>query len=159
MDEVSRYHPSTHSSSKDEVHSPAIESQSSDVQATSRSLSASMEKAINDANGNEDDEYPSGMRLFVVIAALVLAMLPAVMDLTILATAIPHITDQFHSLDDVGWYAAVYFMTFASSQSMWGKAYKYFDLKTVFLINIAIFAIASLICGTSPLILAEAVSI
>ena len=118
-----------------------------------------MEKAINDANGNEDDEYPSGMRLFVVIAALVLAMLPAVMDLTILATAIPHITDQFHSLDDVGWYAAVYFMTFASSQSMWGKAYKYFDLKTVFLINIAIFAIASLICGTSPWILAEAVSI
>lgn len=97
------------------------------------------------------------MRLFVVIAALILAMLPAVMDLTILATAIPRITDQFHSLDDVGWYAAVYFMTFASSQSMWGKAYKYLDLKTVFLINIAIFAIGSLICGMSPSISAEAV--
>ena len=115
--------------------------------------SSSFEHATDDGNEKEDEEYPSGMRLFVVVAALVLAMLPAVMDLTILATAIPRITDEFHSLDDVGWYAAVYFMTFASSQSMWGKAYKYFDLKAVFLINIAIFAIGSLICGTSASIL------
>jgi MFS transporter, DHA2 family, glioxin efflux transporter len=64
-----------------------------------------------------------------------------------LATAIPRITDQFHSLDDVGWYGSVFFMTVASFQSTWGKAYKYFDLKTAFLITITIFEIGSLICG------------
>ena len=141
---------SSRPSSSIALHGHATASQSSDVELKADPPTASLENASDDGNAKEDEEYPSGMRLFVVIAALVLAMLPAVMDLTILATAIPRITDQFHSLDDVGWYAAVYFMTFASSQSMWGKAYKYFDLKTVFLITIAIFAIGSLICGTLP---------
>ncbi|KAL5356064.1 major facilitator superfamily domain-containing protein [Aspergillus floccosus] len=76
-------------------------------------------------------------------------MLLVVMDMTILATAIPPITDQFHSLDDVGWYGSVFFMTVASSQSTWGKAYKYFDLKTVFLLTIFIFEVGSLICGVA----------
>lgn len=97
-------------------------------------------------NVDNDGDYPTGVRLTVIVA-LVLAMLLAVMDMTILATAIPHITDQFHSLDDVGWYASAFFMTVASSQSTWGKAYKYFDLKTVFLITIALFELGSLICG------------
>ncbi|KAB2572090.1 MFS gliotoxin efflux transporter gliA [Lasiodiplodia theobromae] len=100
-------------------------------------------------NVDNDGDYPTGVRLLTVIAALVLAMLLAVMDMTILATAIPHITDQFHSLDDVGWYASAFFMTVASSQSTWGKAYKYFDLKTVFLITIALFELGSLICGVA----------
>jgi len=97
----------------------------------------------------DDDQvkYPSGIHLLTVTLALVLALLLAVMDMTILATAIPHITDEFHSLDDIGWYASVFFMTVASTQSTWGKAYKYFDLETVFLIAIAVFELGSLICG------------
>lgn len=91
--------------------------------------------------------YPRGLALLSVVSALVLCMLVAVMDLTILATAIPKITDDFSSLNDVGWYASAYFMTFASSQSTWGKAYKYFDVKSTFLISLAVFELGSLICG------------
>jgi hypothetical protein len=40
---------------------------------------------------------------------------------TIVATAIPRITDEFHSLDDVGWYGSAFFLTVASFQSTWGK--------------------------------------
>jgi MFS family permease len=47
----------------------------------------------------------------------------------------------------VGWYGSAFFLTVASSQSSWGKAYKYFDLKLVFLISIAVFEIGSLVCG------------
>ena len=43
--------------------------------------------------------------------------------MTIVATAIPKITDQFHGLDLVGWYAAAFFLTFGAFQSTWGKAY------------------------------------
>ena len=100
-----------------------------------------------DEQEEEEDPYPHGVHLAMIILGLVLTMLLAVMDMTILATAIPPITDQFHSLDDVGWYASVFFMTVASSQSTWGKAYKYFDLKTVFLLTIFIFELGSLICG------------
>lgn len=97
----------------------------------------------------DDDEYPHGFKLFSVLLALVLAIFLASLDMNIIATAIPRITDDFHSLDDVGWYGSALFLTVAASQSVWGKAYKYFDLKTVFLIAIAIFEIGSLICGVA----------
>ena len=41
-------------------------------------------------------------------------------------------------------------MTLGGFQSSWGKAYKYFPLKTSFLIAIGIFELGSLICGVAP---------
>jgi hypothetical protein len=35
----------------------------------------------------------------------------------------------------------------AATQSMWGKAFKYFPVKVVYLISILIFEIGSLLCG------------
>jgi MFS family permease len=32
----------------------------------------------------------------------------------------------------------------------WGKAFKYFDLKTTYLVSVFIFELGSLICGVSP---------
>jgi MFS family permease len=69
---------------------------------------------------------------------------------TIVATAIPRITDQFHSLDQVGWYGSAFFLTVASFQATWGKAYKYFPLKTTFLLSMFFFEIGSLICAVAP---------
>ncbi len=71
--------------------------------------------------------------------------------MTIVATAIPKITDQFHGLDLVGWYGAAFFLTVGAFQSTWGKAYKYFPLKTSFLLAIFVFELGSLICGKSSL--------
>lgn len=69
---------------------------------------------------------------------------------TIVATAIPKITDEFHGLADVSWYSSAFFMTVGGFQSTWGKAYKYFPLKTSFLLSIFIFELGSLICGVAP---------
>jgi MFS family permease len=66
---------------------------------------------------------------------------------TIVATAIPHITDEFHSLDQIGWYGSAFFLTLASFQSTWGKVFKFFPLKASFMTAIAIFELGSLICG------------
>ncbi|THV50221.1 hypothetical protein BGAL_0159g00060 [Botrytis galanthina] len=52
---------------------------------------------------------------------------------------IPHITDEFHSLNDVGWYASALFLTVAAVKSLWGKAFKHFPIRTVYLISIAVF--------------------
>lgn len=70
--------------------------------------------------------------------------------MTIVATAIPKITDEFEGLDLVGWYGSAFFLTIASFQSTWGKAYKYFPLKITFLISIFVFELGSLICGMFP---------
>ncbi len=68
---------------------------------------------------------------------------------TIVATAVSRITDEFHGLNQVGWYASAFYMTLASFQSSWGKAYKYLPLKWTFLASVLIFELGSLICGTS----------
>ncbi|EJU00927.1 MFS multidrug transporter [Dacryopinax primogenitus] len=94
--------------------------------------------------------YPSGFRLVAVVVAVVASMFLAALDMTIVATAIPRITDEFHSLDDVGWYGSAFFLTLASFQSTWGKAFKYFSLKYGVLLSIAIFELGSLICAVAP---------
>nr|OQO11966.1 hypothetical protein B0A51_17373 [Rachicladosporium sp. CCFEE 5018] len=96
-------------------------------------------------NVNEEELTP--LRLLTLIAALVLSLFLVALDMTIIATAIPKITEDFKSIENVGWYGSAFFLTVASSQSMWGKAYKYFSLKLIFLVGIAIFEVGSLICG------------
>ena len=103
-----------------------------------------------DPNHVAPDEYPHGYRLFMIVVALVLGIFLVSLDLTIVATAIPRITTQFHGLDDVAWYSAAFFMTIGGFQSAWGKAYKYFSLKTTFLCSIFIFELGSLVCGVAP---------
>jgi len=71
------------------------------------------------------------------------------LDMTIVATAIPKITDEFQGLDLVGWYGSAFFLTVGAFQSTWGKGYKYFPLKITFLTSIFVFEIGSLICGES----------
>lgn len=69
---------------------------------------------------------------------------------TIVGTAIPKITDEFHGLSQVSWYGSAYFMCLGGFQSSWGKAYRYFNLKWTFILTVAIFELGSLICGVAP---------
>lgn len=69
---------------------------------------------------------------------------------TIVATAVPKITDAFHGLADVAWYSSAYFMTAGGFQPLWGKAYRYFPLKTVYLVAFSIFELGSLLCAVAP---------
>ncbi|CAK7225441.1 hypothetical protein SBRCBS47491_005891 [Sporothrix bragantina] len=100
-----------------------------------------------DENG---DPYPTGSKLTFIVVSLVLTTLLIAMDMTIVATEIPKITDEFHGLDKVSWYGAAYFMCVGGSQSTWGKMYKYFPLKTTFLVALVIFEAGSALCGASP---------
>lgn len=119
--------------------------------------------------GNHND-YPRGLRLFFLTLALALGQFIMALDnvsdtrwwfqlymqvnsvywQTIVATAVPKITGQFHGLSDVPWYGSAYFMTAGGFQPMWGKAYKFFPLKTIYLISFAIFELGSLLCGVAP---------
>ena len=67
------------------------------------------------------------------------------------ATAVPRITDQSNSLNQVALYASAFFMTLASFQCSWGKSYKYLPLKRSFLMSILIFELGSLACGASKI--------
>ncbi|KAF2138889.1 uncharacterized protein K452DRAFT_328628 [Aplosporella prunicola CBS 121167] len=94
--------------------------------------------------------YPGRFLSIVLNIALLLAMFLVALDMAIVATAIPTITAEFHSVDQVGWYGSAFFMTLAAFQASWGKAYKYFPLKIVFLACIVIFEIGSLVVALAP---------
>jgi len=95
-------------------------------------------------------EYPSGAPLAFVVVALVLSVFLVALDMTIVATAIPKITDEFHGLEEVAWYGSAFFMTLGGFQSTWGKIYKYFPLKISFIAAILLFEVGSLICAVAP---------
>ncbi|KAK4099579.1 MFS general substrate transporter [Parathielavia hyrcaniae] len=98
----------------------------------------------------EEMEYPTGLAFSFIVVALVLTVFLVSLDMTIVATAIPRITDEFQGLEDVAWYGSAFFMTVGGFQSTWGKIFKYFPLKLSFLIAIFIFEVGSLICGVAP---------
>ncbi|TVY20392.1 Efflux pump aflT [Lachnellula arida] len=98
----------------------------------------------------EGPEYPTGMKLGLISMALCLSVFLMALDNSIIATAIPKITDQFHSLSDVGWYGSAYLLTTASFQLLFGKFYTFFSIKWVYLIAIGIFELGSLLCGVAP---------
>ncbi|KAG0652816.1 MFS gliotoxin efflux transporter gliA [Hyphodiscus hymeniophilus] len=100
--------------------------------------------------GDDGGEYPSGIKMAFIVVALMLSIFLVSLDMTIVATAIPKITDEFHGLDLVGWYGSAFFLTLGSFQSTWGKAYKYFPLKLTYLVSIFVFELGSLICGVAP---------
>lgn len=95
------------------------------------------------------EEYPTGKGLVPILFALVCAVFLIALDVTIIGTAIPKITDEFDGLNMVSWYGSVYFMTFGGFQPTCGKFFKYFPLKASFLSAIFIFAVGSLISAVS----------
>ncbi|KAL1893965.1 hypothetical protein Sste5346_006106 [Sporothrix stenoceras] len=98
----------------------------------------------------DDTEYPTGLKLAVLVSAAIVAVFLIALDQTIVGTAIPKITDEFHGLNDVSWYAAAYFMTFGAAQASAGKIYKYYNLKWSFLVSMLIFEVGSLVCAVAP---------
>ena len=97
-----------------------------------------------------ESEFPGPLRLTFTMLALFISVFTANLDSTILATAIPKITDEFHALSDIGWYGSSGFLTFAAFQTCWGKAFKYFPIKPTYLVTLLIFELGSLVCAVAP---------
>ncbi|KAF8144972.1 MFS multidrug transporter [Mycena galopus ATCC 62051] len=106
---------------------------------------------LTTTTGDDDEhDYPQGLKLGLLTLALCLSVFLVCLDSTIIATAIPKITDQFHSLDDVGWYGSSYLLTQAATQLLFGKFYTFLPVKWVYVAAISIFEIGSLLCGAAP---------
>lgn len=105
---------------------------------------------------------PHGVRLVGIVIGILFCVIIMALDQTIIGSAIPRITDRFHSLDDVGWYASAFFLTVATFQPVWGKVFKFFDLKVMYFVAILVFEVGSLLCGVATsstmLIIGRAIS-
>lgn len=110
----------------------------------------SIRSAVLGPENDAEVEYPSGLKLLTIMVGLSLTILCVALDNTIIATAIPRITDEFRSIEDVGWYGSAYLLTTCSFQLLFGKFYSFFSIKWVFLIALFVFEVGSLLCGVAP---------
>src|ERR671923_878381 len=82
-------------------------------------------------------------------AAIVLAMLPAVLDQTILATALPVIAGDLGSVGDVSWVVTAYVVAAAALAPLWGKLGDRHGRKLLLEIALVVFVASSALCGAA----------
>ncbi|CAM1502003.1 Fc.00g039870.m01.CDS01 [Cosmosporella sp. VM-42] len=99
---------------------------------------------------SNEQGYITGPKLALVIAALYATMFLVALDRTIIGTAVPRISTEFHALDDISWYASSYLITSSATQLLWGRIFTFYSTKVVFLIAVVIFEVGSALCGGAP---------
>jgi EmrB/QacA subfamily drug resistance transporter len=85
----------------------------------------------------------------VIISALMLVMLLAALDQTIVSTALPRIATDLHGLNKLSWVATAYLLTSAITTPIYGKISDLFGRKKIFQTAIVIFLVGSMLCGIS----------
>src|SRR5690349_12523083 len=85
----------------------------------------------------------------VAFAAIVLAMLPAVLDQTILATALPTIAADLGRLTDVSWIITAYVVAAAATTPLWGKLGDRHGRKRLLIASLTLFLVSSAVCGVA----------
>src|SRR5437763_6575512 len=78
---------------------------------------------------------------------LVLAMLPAVLDQTVLATALPTIARRLGTLGDVSHLVTVYVLASSASTPLWGKLGDRQGRRSLLGAALSLFLLASAACG------------
>ncbi|KAF7531468.1 hypothetical protein G7054_g8868 [Neopestalotiopsis clavispora] len=104
----------------------------------------------NSDTQHQPTTYASGVPLYLISLGLILAVFCLGLDRSIITTAIPKITSDFNSLEDVAWYGSAYLLTTCCFQLMFGKLYVEFKVNWVFLTALGLFEIGSLVCGCAP---------
>ncbi|EAW12196.1 MDR family MFS transporter [Aspergillus clavatus NRRL 1] len=113
-------------------------------------MTTDTEALSNEAIAKDEPQYPERFKLIAIVISLNLAMFLVGLDNTIISSAIPKITDRFHALDDVGWYASAYLLTNCAFQLMWGKLFTFYIVKWIYLAALFLFELGSLICAVAP---------
>ncbi|KPC91605.1 DSBA oxidoreductase, partial [Streptomyces sp. NRRL F-6602] len=94
-----------------------------------------------------DGQSPPGV--LVSIGALLLGMLLAALDQTIVATALPTIVSDLGGLDHLSWVVTAYLLAATAATPLWGKLGDQYGRKKLFQLAIAIFLAGSVLCGVA----------
>ncbi|KAI0489978.1 MFS toxin efflux pump [Xylaria cf. heliscus] len=144
--------PPTTADAINEINSPIVRSDSEKV-----AYSTALDCAINNQTRKQeeddhDDEadYLQPLELVPVFIAMALGIFILGLDNTIVGTATPTITNEFHSLADFSWYGSAYRLATCSSQFLFSKIYEQFRVKWVLIMAVGILEIGSIVSATAP---------
>ncbi|MGW0989148.1 DHA2 family efflux MFS transporter permease subunit [Streptomyces sp. NPDC002486] len=108
-------------------------------------------------DGNAATLTPQGAALreqvpgnvLVSIGALLLGMLLAALDQTIVSTALPTIVSDLGGLDHLSWVVTAYLLAATAATPLWGKLGDQYGRKRLFQAAIVIFLVGSALCGAA----------
>src|SRR4051812_21159309 len=95
----------------------------------------------------DERAMPKGRDLYVILGALMLAMLLAALDQTIVSTALPTIVSDLGGLNHLSWVVTAYLLASTASTPLWGKLGDQYGRKRLFQASIVLFLIGSALCG------------
>ncbi|MGX1838723.1 DHA2 family efflux MFS transporter permease subunit [Streptomyces diastaticus] len=98
--------------------------------------------------GAEADGQPP-RRVLVSVGALLLGMLLAALDQTIVATALPTIVSDLGGLNHLSWVVTAYLLAATAATPLWGKLGDQYGRKKLFQTAIVIFLAGSVLCGVA----------
>ncbi|WP_175408674.1 MFS transporter [Streptomyces sp. TRM64462] len=87
--------------------------------------------------------------LMLAIGALLLGMLLAALDQTIVATALPTIVSELGGMEHLSWVVTAYLLASTAATPLWGKLGDQYGRKNLFQAAIVIFLIGSVLCGVA----------
>ncbi len=88
-------------------------------------------------------------RLWMVLGALMLAVLLASMEISIISTALPTIAGEFNAFEQFAWVGTAYIATAAIGTPVLGKLSDIYGRRLIFQVTMGLFIVGSLFCGLS----------
>ncbi|MDX2558628.1 MDR family MFS transporter [Streptomyces sp. TX20-6-3] len=92
-------------------------------------------------------EGQSRRTVLVAIGALLLGMLLAALDQTIVSTALPTIVSELGGMEHLSWVVTAYILASTAGTPLWGKLGDQYGRKRLFQAAIVLFLIGSVLCG------------
>ena len=97
----------------------------------------------------DESQYPTGLKFYLILFSIGLVLVFGSMDSSMVSVAVPSITNEFRTVADVGWYSAAFRLARCSTQFAFGKLYKIFSVKRIFLVSVFVFVASSIMCATA----------
>jgi EmrB/QacA subfamily drug resistance transporter len=116
--------------------------------AAERSAERSAEQSA-DQSAPPDGVHMTHKQIVVVLSGLMLGMLLAALDQTIVSTALPRITSDLGGQEHLAWVVTAYLLTSTASTPLYGKISDLLGRKIVFQFAIVVFLIGSALAGAS----------
>ncbi|MFF4775709.1 MFS transporter [Microtetraspora fusca] len=105
--------------------------------------------ALSDLTASDPAARPTGRRLILPLAAVMLAQLLAVVDLNITAAALPAVVAEFGDLDLFAWVTTGAVLASTVTTPLYGRFGDVFGRKPVFVTALAVLSAGSVLCGLS----------
>ena len=97
-----------------------------------------------------EDEIAAGRRqFFTLFPSIMLPMFLAVVDQTIVATALPAIAERFGRVEQISWVVIAYLVSATIAAPVYGRLGDAFGRRRLMFVALAVFMAASVVCAVS----------